>query len=101
MIDNVKYRIGNLELRLPEIPNNSEGSSALREIVKWQKKEYCYTIAIFSYDRCGCPELGYPEVRFVGNRPMELNIDEWEAFKILLEEGYKYKIDYENYKYIK
>ena len=39
MIDNVKYRIGNLELRLPEIPNNSEGSSALREIVKWQKNK--------------------------------------------------------------
>jgi hypothetical protein len=103
MIDNVNYRIENLELRLPKIPNNSESSSALREIVKWQKndsspnKECCYTIAIFSYDR----DEGYPEVRFVGNRPMELNTDEWEAFKILLEEGYKYKIDYENYKYIK
>ena len=102
MIDSVKYRIGNLELRLPEIPNNFEGSSALREIVKWQKtdsspnKECCCTIAIFSYDRDG-----YPEVRFVGNRPMELNIDEWDAFKILLEEGYKYEVDYENYKYIK
>ena len=103
MVDNVNYRIENLELRLPKIPNNFEGSSALREIVKWQKDEskkigeFCYTIAIFSYDR----DEGYPEVRFVGNRPMELNNDEWEAFKILLEEGYKYKIDFENYKYIK
>lgn len=102
MIDNVNYRIENLELRLPKIPNNFEGSSALREIVKWQKndsspnKECCYTIAIFKYDN-----LGYPELRFVGNRPTELNKKEFDIFNILLKEGYKYAINYEEFKYYK
>lgn len=80
----IRYRIDNLELR----DNNT------LEIVKWSSnssdssnKEYCYSIAIFHFDKDG-----YPELQFVGNRPTELNKSELEAFWVLVKEGYKYEL---------
>lgn len=76
----LRYRIDNLELR----DNNT------LEIVKWlnnSDKEYCYSIAIFHFDK-----EGYPELQFVGNRPTELNKSELDTFWVLVKEGYKYEL---------
>ena len=76
----IRYRIDNLELR----DNNT------LEIVKWSNssdREYCYSIAIFHFDKDG-----YPELQFVGSRPTELNKSELEAFWVLVKEGYKYEL---------
>lgn len=96
----INYRIENLELVLRNI--NKDTLCLKQEIVKWvnesvntidingQSKthdEYCYTIAHFTYD---CD--GYPELKYVGNRPLELTPGEQAIFMELVKEGYKYKI---------
>jgi hypothetical protein len=92
----VNYRIENLELRLYNINKDTMGLK--QEIVKWVKwepangeiktpDEYCYTIAHFTYDGDG-----YPELRYVGSRPIELTPGEQAIFMELVKEGYKYKI---------
>jgi hypothetical protein len=92
----VNYRIENLELRLYNINKDTMGLK--QEIVKWVKwepangetktpDEYCYTVAYFAYDGDG-----YPELRYVGSRPIELTPGEQAIFMELVKEGYKYKI---------
>lgn len=93
-ISSVKYRINDLELRLPtDIP----GLLRQSEIVKFNKiddqKEYCFTIATFHYD-----SLGFPELSFCGNRPTQLSKEEWDTFIELIQTGYKYiKLNDEGY----
>lgn len=90
----INYRIDNLELRFYSINSNTLGLK--QEIVKWvcgvnesgdTIDEYCYTIAHFTYD-----SDGYPELKYVGNRPIELTPGEQLIFMELVKEGYKYKI---------
>lgn len=96
----INYRIENLELRFYSI--NSKSLNPKQEIVKWVNKsvdtididdqtktnyEYCYTVAQFTYD-----SDGYPELKYVGNRPIELTPGEQLIFMELVKEGYKYKI---------
>ena len=85
----INYRIANLELRFRSI--NEDTSCLKQEIVKWEQlntlDEYCYTIAHFTYDGDG-----YPELKYVGNRPIELTPGEQTIFMELVKEGYKYKI---------
>ena len=89
----VNYRIENLELRLYNINKDTMGLK--QEIVKWEPTngetethdEYCYTVAHFTYDGDG-----YPELKYVGNRPLELTPGEQSIFMELVKEGYKYKI---------
>ena len=91
MINTVTCRIDNLELRLPE-----KEQDRFSEIVKYVKNqeapggEYCFTVASFEYDRDG-----YPELTFCGNRPLELTPQEFEKFMILVNEGYKYRKEYD------
>lgn len=87
----VRYRIGDLELRLNDIPKEScKIHSPWSEIVQWSKREdvaeHCWTIATFEYDKDGHPELHY-----CGSRPLDLEKDDIRAFLSLIEEGYKYK----------
>lgn len=90
----VNYRIGNLELRLQDPDPTSKIHSPWSEIVKWARRtdpesdneEYCYTIAMYDYDRDGWPEL-----RFCGNRPCDLSSVEMEIFMDLVKTGYKYR----------
>ena len=96
----LNYRIENLELRFRDI--NKDTMSIKQEIVKWidktheaidlngnvkQYDSFCFTIAKFDYD-----SDGYPELRYIGNRPMELTPGEQLIFMELVKEGYKYKI---------
>ena len=85
----INYRIANLELRFRSI--NEDTLCLKQEIVKWEQlntlDEYCYTIAHFTYDGDG-----YPELKYVGNRPIELTPGEQTIFMELVKEGYKYKI---------
>ena len=87
----INYRIENLELRLYNINKDTMGLK--QEIVKWvatngeTPDEYCYTVAHFTYDGDG-----YPELKYVGNRPIELTPGEQFIFMELVKEGYKYKI---------
>lgn len=98
----VRYRIGDLELRLNDLPKDSKLilHSPWSEIVQWSKRndkaEHCWTIATFEYDKDG-----YPELHYCGRRPLELEKDNIQAFLSLIEEGYKYvrvngKIEKEN-----
>lgn len=97
----VRYRIGDLELRLNDIPKEPcKIHSPWSEIVQWSKREdvaeHCWTIATFEYDKDG-----YPELHYCGKRPLELEKDNIQAFLTLIEEGYKYvrvngKIEKEN-----
>ena len=52
---NITYRIGNLELRLRDIPEKEEIlHSPYSEIVQWNSdNKYCWTIATFEYDKNG------------------------------------------------
>ena len=90
----LNYRIENLELVLRNI--NEDSYSPKQEIIKWEKEtaksdserdEYCYSIALFKYDGDG-----YPELRYVGDRPIGLTPGEQLIFMELVKEGYKYKI---------
>lgn len=90
----INYRIGNLELVLRSINENTY--CLKQEIIKWkeetansdnERKEYCYSVAQFTYDGDG-----YPELKYVGNRPIELTPAEQLIFMELVKEGYKYKI---------
>lgn len=86
----VRYRIGDLELRLNDTPGNPQIlHSPWSEIVQWSTRndipEHCWTIATFEYDRDG-----YPELRYCGRRPLDLNKEESEIFLKLINEGYKY-----------
>ena len=91
----VNYRIANIELRFRNI--NKDTMCLKQEIVKWESgdtngdikspDEYCYTLAYFTYD-----SDGYPELKYVGNRPIELTPGEQTIFMELVKEGYKYKI---------
>lgn len=49
----------------------------------FKNKETCYTIAIYKYDD---HENTY-NLEFIGNRPLDLDDDEWMIFKKLLEKG--------------
>lgn len=87
----VNYRIGNLELRLNDVPKNGELKlhSPYSEIVQWSEnteKQYCWTIATFEYD-----SDGYPELHYCGDRPLQLDKTQQEIFQILIKEGYGYK----------
>ena len=87
----VRYRIGDLELRLNDIPKEPcKIHSPWSEIVQWSKREdvteHCWTIATFEYDKDG-----YPELHYCGSRPLELDEHEAELFRILIKEGYGYK----------
>lgn len=86
----VNYRIGNLELRLNDVPlKESFLHSPYSEIVQWSEnaeKPHCWTIATFEYDKDG-----YPELHYCGNRPLQLNKEEHRIFKVLIEEGYNYR----------
>ena len=90
-VKSVTYRIDNLELRLPDKEHCS-----CSEIVRYisnrlaQDGEFCFTVAIFEYDKDG-----YPELTFCGNRPLELTPEEFEKFMILVRDGYKYKKEYD------
>lgn len=96
----INYRIENIELRLYNLNKDTMGLK--QEIVKWESNsvdtivingktktldEYCYTVAHFTYDGDG-----YPELKYVGNRPIELTPGEQLIFMELVKEGYKYKI---------
>lgn len=88
----VNYRIENIELVLRSINENSYCPK--QEIIKWEKEtispgidECCYSIATFQYD-----SDGYPELKYIGNRPIELTPGEQLIFAELVKEGYKYKI---------
>ena len=87
----VNYKIGNLELRLNDIPKEPHKiHSPWSEIVQWNecsgdRQEYCWTIATFEYNRDG-----YPELHYCGRRPLDLNKEESEVFLKLINEGYKY-----------
>lgn len=93
-MDQIKYRIENLELRL--LSKAKMSLSLFSEIVLWRKKqdentedEYCFTIASFKYG-----SDGYPELVYCGARPLTaLSEEEKKYFQILIEEGYKYKWD--------
>lgn len=86
----VNYRIGNLELRLNDLPKEEPVlHSPHSEIVQWSENTetpHCWTIASFEYDRDG-----YPELRYCGDRPLQLDKDQQEIFQILIKEGYGYK----------
>ena len=83
---NVKYRVGDLELRLNDIPKEQQKlHSPYSEIVQWGN-ECCWTIATFEYDNDG-----YPELKYCGNRPLDLNKEQQNIFLTLIKEGYKYK----------
>lgn len=89
----INYRIGDLELRLNDIPKNPQIlHSPWSEIVQWSTRndipEHCWTIATFEYDRDG-----YPELRYCGRRPLDLEKDDMEIFLNLIQEGYRYKRD--------
>lgn len=89
----VRYRIGDLELRLNDTPGNPQIlHSPWSEIVQWSTRndipEHCWTIATFEYDRDG-----YPELRYCGSRPLDLEKDDMEIFLNLIQEGYRYKRD--------
>lgn len=86
----VRYRVGDLELRLNDIPKEPcKLHSPWSEIVQWSKRDYtfehCWTIATFEYDKDG-----YPELHYCGRRPLDLNKEESEVFLKLINEGYKY-----------
>ena len=87
---NITYRIGNLELRLRDIPEKEEIlHSPYSEIVQWNSdNKYCWTIATFEYDK-----NGYPELRYCGDRPLALDGDDTEVFIKLIKEGYSFKRD--------
>lgn len=86
----VNYRIGNLELRLNDVPREElKLHSPYSEIVQWSEdteKPYCWTIATFEYD-----SDGYPELRYCGDRPLHLDKEHQEIFQILIKESYGYK----------
>ena len=103
----LSYRIDNMELRATQhvalvikegcgecVLKEDEGGSRYLEIVKWDTSidkatneihEFCYTVALFRYDRDG-----YPELSFVGDRPLDLTHGEFKNFMSLVSEGYKY-----------
>ena len=91
----VNYRIGNLELRLNDVPKEElKLHSPYSEIVQWSEnteKQCCWTIATFDY---ACD--GYPELHYCGSRPLQLDKDEQEIFQILIKEGYGYKRNSDN-----
>lgn len=92
----VNYRIGNLELRLNDIPEKeSKLHSPYSEIVQWSEDAetpHCWTIATFEYD-----SDGYPELHYCGDRPLHLDDDYQERFfKFLIKEGYGYKRNSDN-----
>jgi hypothetical protein len=86
----VNYRIGNLELRLNDVPKEElKLHSPYSEIVQWSgntEKHCCWTIATFEYD-----SDGYPELHYCGDRPLQLDKAQQEIFQILIKEGYSYK----------
>lgn len=86
----VNYRIGNLELRLNDLPKEEPIlHSPHSEIVQWSENTetpHCWTIATFEYDRDG-----YPELHYCGDRPLHLDKEHQEIFQILIKEGYGYK----------
>ena len=90
----INYRIGDLELRLNDIPENPQIlHSPWSEIVQWGKytttegvnAECCWTVATFEYDKDGQPEL-----RYCGSRPLDLDEDQSKVFQSLIKEGYKF-----------
>ena len=85
----VNYRIGDLELRLNDLPEETNVlHSPWSEIVQWSitgEKSYCWTIATFEYDRDG-----YPELHYCGDRPLSLDKNQQEIFQVLIKEGYGY-----------
>jgi hypothetical protein len=90
---NIKYRINDLELRTTKRIDNTY----YLEIVKWRKETngladaYCFTIASFTYDKDG-----YPELHYCGSRPLELDSNELVIFHKLIKEGYNYRINEDN-----
>lgn len=84
----VNYKINDLELRLNDIPEKElKLHSPYSEIVQWSiNSDYCWTIATFEYD-----SDGYPELHYCGDRPLQLDNEQSKTFKILIEEGYKYR----------
>lgn len=91
----VNYRIGNLELRLNDVPKEElKLHSPYSEIVQWSKDTetaHCWTIATFEYDRDG-----YPELHYCCDRPLHLDREYQEIFQILIKEGYGYKRNSDN-----
>lgn len=89
------YRIGNLELRLNDVPKEElKIHSPYSEIVQWSENtgtQFCWTIATFEYDRDG-----YPELRYCGDRPLQLDKAQQEIFQVLIREGYGYKRNSDN-----
>ena len=75
----ISFRIDDLELR---------NTSTMFEIVKWSNDKSCYTVAIFYFD-----SDGYPELRFVGDRPLQL--ENFDIFMTLVRQGYKFSKDEE------
>ena len=51
---------------------------------------YCFTIASFTYDKDG-----YPELHYCGDRPLDLDSNELTIFHKLIKEGYNYRINEE------
>lgn len=88
----INYRIDDLELRLNDIPDVEPVlHSPFSEIVQWSSnstREYCWTIASIDYDKDG-----YPELRYCGNRPLDLTVAQTKNFQSLIIEAYKYKLD--------
>lgn len=49
----------------------------------FKHKEACFTIACFVYDK----HEGFYNIRFIGDRPMNLTEEEWMIFRKLLKYG--------------
>ena len=49
----------------------------------FKHKEACFTIACFVYDK----HEGFYNIRFIGDRPMNLTEEEWMTFRKLLKYG--------------
>jgi len=89
-----EMRIDNLEFRTCNEDLTSASPHTTAEIVKWDPisddrygpsvKEVCYTLMYWEKDKEGCC------IRFVGNRPFEVEDVEWDKMWSLAREGQKF-----------
>lgn len=80
---NLKFRIGNLELRSCDKHLISDSEHTTAEIVSWynnNEKDYCCTIAYWTRD-----DEGF-YLKFVGDRPFD-DFEHWNDFGKLAKQG--------------
>ena len=76
-MEEIKFRIGNLELRIKSMPYPT------LEIIQWNA-ELCWTIAYWSKRKEGNLEL-----HFVSDRPFDERVN-WKSLEILAKTGHEY-----------